>query len=318
MNWAQAIEPTEIIAAQQRIERFIFRTPLVPAEEWSDELGIELRFKAENLQHVGAFKSRGATNAVMALTAEEAIRGVVTHSSGNHAAALARAATLRGIPVHVVMPENSSAVKLAAVRAWGVDPVLCPPTPEDRQRVADEIARETGATLIHPFDNRQVVAGQGTVGLEIVEQWPQVQDIVVPVGGGGLLAGVLIAVKTRNPAVRVFGAEPAWADDAWRSLRSNRLESPTRLDTVADGLRTGLGQLTFPIIRSLVDDILLVTEEAIIPTATELLRRVRLLAEPSGAVATAAVCEHAERFAGRRVAVVISGGNTDPFAWHGR
>jgi threonine dehydratase len=301
----------DIRTAHERIVKHVVRTPLIPNALLTKELGCDVHFKCENLQHVGAFKTRGACNAVFSLTDEEAQRGVVTHSSGNHAAALARAAAIRGIPAHIVMPHNSSRIKLAAVEALGVRPVLCEPDAESRQRGADEIQKSTGATLIHPYNNTAVMAGQGTVGLEILEQLENVDTVVVPVGGGGLLSGVLVAIKSLRPEIEVIAAEPVWADDAARSLKSGQIEMPTRYDTIGDGLRTPLGELTFAVIQSLLDDILLVEEETIAAATRAIAHRAKLIAEPSGAVPLAAVFQHRQRFAGRRVALVISGGNLD-------
>ncbi|RMF37514.1 MAG: threonine/serine dehydratase [Planctomycetota bacterium] len=284
---------------------------MVANERIDARYGMRLRFKAENLQHVGAFKARGAANAVLALPPDLAALGVVTHSSGNHAAALARAARLRNIPAHIVMPRNSAQNKIDAVRSYGIEPVFCQPTAESRQAEADRIRAETGATLVHPYDDPAVMAGQGTVGLELLEQVDDLQDVIVPVGGGGLASGVLVAIKSLRPEVRVYAAEPALADDAYRSLQSGRIEMPVRYDTVADGLRTPLGQHTFPVLQSLVDDILRVPEERILPAVCKLLSEVKLLAEPSGAVALAAALENQPLFAGRTVAVVVSGGNID-------
>jgi threonine dehydratase len=301
----------DIRAARRRIQPHVLRTPLAPSASLSADLGCTLYFKCENLQHAGVFKARGACNAVLALDDDSAGRGVVTHSSGNHAAALSRAATIRGIPAHIVMPHNSRPNKLAAVRAYGIEPVLCEPTAESRQATADRVQEQTGATLIHPYNNPLVMAGQGTVGLEILEQLDDVDCVVVPVGGGGLLSGILIAVKSLRPQVEVIAAEPAWADDAARSLKSGRIEMPSRYDTVADGLRTPLGELTFPVIRTLVDDLLLVEEEAILQATRAIAARARLVAEPSGAVPLAAITQHRARFQGRNVVAVISGGNLD-------
>ena len=238
-------------------------------------------------------------------------RGVVTHSSGNHAAALARAAKLRGIAAHIVMPENSARIKLAAVRSLGVEPVLCESTPAAREAMADEVMRMTGATMIHPFNDSRVIAGQGTVGLEILKQYPDVETIVVPVGGGGLLAGTLIAVKSLKPSVRVIAAEPEWANDAFRSMQSGQIEPVLRTDSIADGLRTSLGSLTFPIIHQLVDEILCASETAINEAMQELSNRAKMIAEPSGAVPMAVLHQHRERFAEQRIVCVVSGGNRD-------
>ena len=297
--------------ARERISAHVARTPCILSEPLSRQLGCRLYLKAENLQHAGAFKSRGALNAVLELDEATAARGVVTHSSGNHAAALARAARLRGIDAHIVMPENAARHKVEAVRSLGIEPHFCAPDTAARQTAAEAIRRETGATLVHPFDQLAVMAGQGTVALEILEQVPQLDSIIAPVGGGGLLAGILTACKTLQPQVRVFGAEPAFADDARRSLASGRIEMPTRYDTIADGLRTCLGTQTFPVIQTHVDGILLVTEDEIRRAMRRIAENAHLVAEPSGAVAFAAAAAHAEQFRNRTVVVVISGGNVD-------
>lgn len=306
-----AIGWPEIEAAQGRIRPWIFRTAVTELQGWTGSTTASLAVKCENQQRNFAFKARGACNAVMSLTAEQAQQGVVTHSSGNHAAALAWAAQQRGIAAHIVMPENSAKIKLDAVRRLGVQPVLCGRTNEDRERVASEVAERTGAVFIHPFDHPDVIAGQGTVAVEILAQYPQADTLVVPVGGGGLLAGTLLAVQTLRPEIQVFAAEPELADDAFRSLKSGRIEPVLRTDTVADGLRTSLGQLTFPIIQSLVQDVLCVSEQSICRCVSELALSSRLIAEPSGVVALAAIQEHAELFRDRRVVAVLSGGNLD-------
>lgn len=313
----------QIEAAAQRIRSLVVETPVIPFASLSHEVGCSISIKCENFQHGFAFKARGACNAVFSLTDEEATRGVVTHSSGNHAAALARAAKLRGIRAHIVMPENSARVKLAAVRSLGVEPVMCESTPAAREAMANRVMRTTGATLIHPFNDARVIAGQGTVGLEILRQYPDVETIVVPVGGGGLLAGTLIAVKSLKPSVRVIAAEPEWANDAFRSLQSGQIEPVLRTDSIADGLRTPLGSLTFPIIFQLVDEILCVSESAIKDAMQQLGTHAKMIVEPSGAVPLAVVNQHRDRFAAQRVVCVVSGGNRDSQAlqdgagsWH--
>ncbi|MCA9062635.1 MAG: threonine/serine dehydratase [Planctomycetaceae bacterium] len=298
-----------IRTAHERIHDCIIRTPTVNSPVIGSDIGCDLWLKCENLQFGGAFKARGACNAVLSLTDEQAAAGVVTHSSGNHAAALARAARIRGITAHIVMPENSSPVKLAAVRAFGIEPILCGPSSAEREQTCERIRRETNATLIHPFDHADVIAGQGTVALEILEQLDAIDTVVVPVGGGGLLAGTLVAVKSLRPSVRVVAAEPSLADDAVRSLQAGVIQAPLRYDTVADGLRTQLGQLTFPIIQQLLDEILTVDEDQILDATTRLMLQGKLLSEPSGAVTTACVLQHGGQFSGQRVVAVISGGN---------
>ncbi|MCR9292980.1 MAG: threonine/serine dehydratase [bacterium] len=306
-----AISLAEIEAAQERIASHVVHTPCVLSERLSQELGCEFYLKAENLQHVGAFKARGATNAVFCLSDDEASRGVVTHSSGNHAAALARAAALRGIQAHIVMPENSARSKIQSVRSYGVEPVFCEPTAEAREQTAERIRDQTGATLIHPYDHPQVIAGQGTVGLEILQQVPNVEMVVAPLGGGGLLSGILIATHALRPDVRVYGAEPELADDAFRSLQAGTIQMPSRYDSVADGLRSPLGTRTFPVVQSLVREILLVSEQQIRTSMRKIAESAKLVAEPSGAVSTAAVFQHPQLFQAKVVVAVVSGGNLD-------
>ncbi len=301
----------EIEAAAELIRLQVIETPTMPMDALIRELGCSIALKCENLQHGAAFKARGACNAVFSLSDEEAARGVVTHSSGNHAAALARAAKLRGITAHIVMPRNSARVKLAAVRSLGVEPIMCDSTPAAREAKAAEVMRQTGATMIHPFNDPRVIAGQGTVALEILGQYPDVTTIVVPVGGGGLLAGTLIAVKTLKPSVTVVAAEPEWADDAFRSLQSGQIEPILRTDSIADGLRTPLGSLTFPIIYGLVDEVLCVSEASIMHALEAIENSSNMSVEPSGAVSLAVVDQHRGRFANQRVVCVVSGGNRD-------
>ena len=301
----------DIRQAAERIRPHVLMTPAVEAWRLHQELGCRLHFKCENLQYGFAFKARGACNAVFSLSDEDAAKGVVTHSSGNHAAALARAAVLRGLKAHIVMPHNSARVKLEAVRSLGVEPILCEPDSASREATAADVQRQTGATMIHPFNDARVIAGQGTAALEILRQVPDVDTIIVPVGGGGLLAGTLMAVKSIRPDIRVFAAEPAWADDACRSLKSGNIEPALRTDTIADGLRTPLGTLTFPIIQHFVDEILCVDEATILRATAMLAQRCRLVAEPSGAVPLGAMFQHPAMFAGSKTVALISGGNLD-------
>lgn len=301
----------DVEQAAERIADHVLRTPSVEVETISNRLGCRLFFKAENLQHAGAFKTRGAVNAVFSLSEEEARRGVVTHSSGNHAAALARAAKLRGIRAHVVMPENASPKKIAAVRSYGVEPVFSGPSTPEREATAESLRKQTGATLVHPFESREVMSGQGTVGLELLDQIESLDAVFVPVGGGGLLSGVLVAIKAIRPEVRVYAVEPTLADDTARSLKVGSPQSPTRYDTVADGLRTQVGSNPFPIIESLVDDLFLVEDQAILSAMRVIAEEAHLVAEPSGATAFAGLIDHASEFQGQTVAAVISGGNLD-------
>ena len=301
----------DIRSAADRIGSYIIETPVLQSEPLNAEFGMQLFFKCENLQHIGAFKARGACNAVMSLSEADAVAGVVTHSSGNHAAALARAARIRGITAHIVMPHNSAAVKLNAVRRLGVTPILCEPSAAAREAMADEVMARTGATLIHPYNNADVIAGQGTVSLELLKQVSQLDAVICPVGGGGLLSGTLIAIKTLHPNIKVYAAEPAWADDCARSVDSGSIQQNSRYDTIADGLRTPLGTLTFPIIYALVDDVLRVDEQSILPAVDQMQADLRVIIEPSAAVPLAAIRHYPQLFQHQRVGVIVSGGNRD-------
>jgi threonine dehydratase len=306
-----AVDLAAIQAAAKRIAPLVHRTPLIRSQLLNTFCDSEIWFKCENLQKVGAFKARGASNAVFSLDEEHAAAGVATHSSGNHAAALARAAGLRGITAHIVMPENAPEVKKDATRCYGGHIIECEATLAARETTLEQLVAETGATVIHPYDNAAVIAGQGTVGLEVLEQLENVDVVVVPVGGGGLLSGVAVAIKALRPEVEIVAAEPAGADDAFRSFGLGRLVPQTNPQTIADGLLTSLGLLNFPIIQACVDTILTVEEDSIIRAMQMQWSRLKTVVEPSGAVSFAAILEYPERFRGRRVAAVISGGNLD-------
>jgi threonine dehydratase len=274
------------------------------------ETGAHLFFKCENFQKAGAFKSRGACNAVFSMSDVEAQRGVATHSSGNHAAALARAAALRGIAAHIVMPNNAPKPKQQAVAGYGARIILCEPTLAARERTCHLVMETTGATLIHPYNDYRIIAGQATAAVELLKEIPDLDIVIAPVGGGGLLSGTALAVKAIRPQARVFGAEPAQADDAAESLKAGRIISKPA-NTVADGLRTMLGERTFSIIRDQVDEIATVTEEGIVSAMRRMWEILKIVVEPSGAVPFAAVREHARTFAGQRVGIILSGGNVD-------
>ena len=307
------VTATDIAEAAERIAPFVHRTPLVSNRSIDELAGCELWLKAENLQKVGAFKARGAHNAIMALGQEEAVAGIVTHSSGNHAAAVALAAANRGITAHVVMPANAPKVKQAAVASYGAEITLCSPTLEAREAAVARIQAQTGAVLVHPYDDAMVIAGQGTTGAEIVQQLElrPPDAVVVPVGGGGLLAGVAVAITEALPNCEIIAAEPSGADDAYRSFRAGELIPQTDPNTVADGLLTSLGRLNFAIITELVDDVLLVDDGAIMAAMELIWTRAKLVVEPSGAVAVAVVLGNRDRFAGRRVVAILTGGNVD-------
>lgn len=301
----------EIRAAHQRIEPHVHRTPVMTSSQLNEKIGGELFFKCENLQKVGAFKARGASNAVFGLDLETATAGVATHSSGNHGAALAMAARARGIPAYVVMPSNAPAVKKAAIAGYGAIIRECEPTTAAREAMLAEVVSETGAHEIHPFHDPRVIAGQATVAVELLEQVQDLDAVVVPVGGGGLLSGVALAVKALAPGVEVIASEPAGADDAFRSFGTGELHQQLNPNTIADGLRTSLGKLNFEIIKQHVDTIVTVEDSEILEGLKLLLTRLKQVVEPSGAVTFAAALAHPERFRGRRVGVVLSGGNLD-------
>jgi threonine dehydratase len=306
-------DPTfeDVLAAAERIAGRVHRTPVMTSSAIDEIVGARLHFKCENLQKVGAFKARGATNAVLALGDEDAARGVATHSSGNHAAALAFAATSRGIPAHVVMPRTAPPVKRAAVAGYGAEITECEPTLEARETTLEAVVARTGATFIHAYDNPKVIAGQGTAALELLADVPDLEVVMAPVGGGGLMSGTAIAVSASRPDIELWGSEPAGADDAARSLRDGTRYPSVEPRTIADGLLTSLSDRTFRILSSRLEGILTVEDRTIVGAMRLLWERMKLVVEPSGAVPLAAVLEHRDRFAGRRVGLIVSGGNVD-------
>jgi threonine dehydratase len=297
--------------AQTRIARHVHRTPVMTCAAIDDEVGAMLVFKCEHLQKVGAFKARGACNAVLSLDDGVARRGVVTHSSGNHGAALAYAARQRGIPAWVVMPENAPAVKQANVGRFGATIRLCAPTLAAREAACADVARESGATLIHPFDDSRVIAGQGTAAMELLEAVPDLDIVVAPCGGGGLLSGTAIAATSINPRIRVLGTEPANADDAARSFASGTLQPLAAATTIADGLRTTLSQRTLTALRRHVAAFGTCSEEGIARAMRMMFERMKQVVEPSAAVPLACLLERSLDVAGKRVGVIVSGGNVD-------
>ncbi len=310
---SHAVTLAEIQAAADRLRGRVHRTPVVTCRALDELAGRRLFLKCENLQKVGAFKFRGATNAVRRLPADDAARGVLTHSSGNHAQALALAARDRGIPAYVVMPRNATAAKLQATEGYGARVTLCEPTLRARETTAARVQAETGATFVHPYDDPHVIAGQGTLGLELMEQVPGLDAVIGPVGGGGMLSGVTLAVRGLDPAVRVFAAEPAGADDAARSKAAGVLVPQTGPDTLADGLLTSLGELTWPVIRDEVEAVLTVPDGEIVAAMRRVWERAKLVIEPSAAVGVAVALSEAFRaLPGMdRVGVVLTGGNVD-------
>jgi threonine dehydratase len=301
----------DILNAHQRIMDYIHQTPVLQSSGINRLLGCSLFFKCENFQKVGAFKFRGACNAVFSLSEKQAKKGVATHSSGNHAAALALAAKLRGIKAYVVMPETSSKIKIVAVTGYGAEITYCKPTLEARESTLDKVAKETNAQFIHPYNDFRVICGQGTAAKEFLEKIPDLDYIVAPVGGGGLLSGTAITVKALCSEVKVLAAEPKNADDAWRSFKSGKLVPSVNPKTVADGLLTSLSPLTFKIIQENVNDIITVREETIIHAMRIIWERMKIIVEPSAAVALAIVIENPDQFKGKRVGIILSGGNVD-------
>ncbi|MGA2975442.1 MAG: threonine/serine dehydratase [Spirochaetia bacterium] len=301
----------DIRRAAERIRPYAHRTPLLTSATMDALTGGAVFFKCECFQRVGAFKFRGAANAVFSLPDDAARRGVTTHSSGNHAQALALAARLRGIDACIVMPRNAPKVKVEAVRGYGARIVFCGNAPEDREQAMREVARQTGAEFIHPSDDLRVIAGQGTCALEILDAAPDLDAIVTPVGGGGLLSGTALAVRALSPRTQVIGAEPSAADDAYRSFTTGTLFPSGNPSTIADGLRTSLGPNTFPIVLACVARIALASEEAIVRAMRLVWERMKIVIEPSAAVPLAAIMEGALDVRGKRVAIVLSGGNVD-------
>jgi threonine dehydratase len=300
-----------IRAADQRIRSYIHRTPVLTNSWLNDACRAFLFFKCENFQKVGAFKARGATNAVFALDDETAQRGVATHSSGNHGAAVARAAKLRGISAHIVMPSNSAKVKIRAVEGYSAQVVFCEPTEESREIKCAEVINKTGATLIHSFENEHVISGQGTAAMELLEDITDLDVIMCPVGGGGLLSGTAIAAKSMRPQIKVIGVEPENADDAAQSFRAGRRLVTEKKFTIADGLRTNIGEPNFAIIQQYVDDIVTVSEEAIVSAMRTIWETMKIVIEPSAGVPYAAIMENKIAVSGKRIGIILTGGNVD-------
>jgi threonine dehydratase len=300
-----------IRAAHERIRLYINHTPVLTSSRLDDASGALLFFKCENFQKIGAFKARGATNAVFSLDDATAMCGVATHSSGNHGAALARAAKLRGIPAHIVMPSNSAKVKVRAVESYGAHIVFCEPTEAARESACADVIAKTGATLIHSFENEDVITGQGTTAVELLEDVSNLDLVMCPVGGGGLLCGTAVAAKSMRPKIKVIAVEPANADDAAQSFRAKRLIRTEKKFTIADGLRTNVGAPNFAIIQRYVDDIVTVSEEAIVLAMRTIWETMKIVIEPSAVVPYAAILESKIDIGGKRVGIILTGGNVD-------
>lgn len=301
----------DIRQAAERIQPYIHRTPVLTNESLNAQVSAQVFLKAENLQKVGAFKFRGACNAVFSLTDEEAARGVCTHSSGNHAQALALAARMRGIPSYIVMPNNAPDVKKNAVAGYGGQITFCAPTLEAREATLTRIYEKTGANVVHPYNDERVIAGQGTAALELLEDVPDLEVILAPVGGGGLLSGTSIAATETKKGIRVLAGEPEMADDAYRSMQSGTIIPSISPKTIADGLLTSLGSHTFPIVQQRVEQIVTVSERGIINAMRFVWERAKIIIEPSAAVPVGVLWEKKIDLTGLKVGVILSGGNVD-------
>jgi len=302
---------TDIQQAARRIKPYAHRTPVITNESLNQQVSARMYLKCENFQKVGAFKFRGACNAVFSLSEEEAARGVCTHSSGNHAQALALAAKLRGISAYIVMPYNAPSVKKNAVAGYGSQITFCEPTLEARESMLDRIRLDTGASVVHPYNDERVIAGQGTAALELLEDVPDLDVIITPVGGGGLLSGTSIAATETKRGIRVIAGEPEMADDAYRSMKAGEIIPSVNPKTIADGLLTSLGTITFPIIQERVEQIVTVSEAGIIASMKFIWERAKIVIEPSAAVAVGVLWEKKIDLHGLKVGVILSGGNVD-------
>lgn len=300
-----------VLQAYQRIKHQVHRTPVLTSGAIDTISGAKLFFKCENFQRVGAFKFRGASNAVLSLPPDQLANGVVTHSSGNHAAALALAAQLKNIPAYIVMPENSPEIKKQAVASYGANITLCPPTLEDREKYTLELIAKTGATFIHPYNNPQVITGQGTAAFELLSDYMDLDMLVVPVGGGGLLSGSLLSAKAMNETMKIIAAEPLGADDAWKSFYSGKWHASIHPNTLADGLLTSLGDLNFQIIKENLNEVVRVNDEMIQNAMKLFWERMKIVVEPSGAIGLAAVLSYPDYFASKKIGIIISGGNRE-------
>lgn len=306
-----SISKTDIEQAHERIKPFIHKTPVLTCSTINQLAGAELFFKCENFQKIGAFKIRGGMNAALSLSKEKAANGIATHSSGNHAQAIAYAARQLGIKAYIVMPDNSPGVKVNAVKGYGAEVTFCENNQRAREETLQAIVDRTGAEFIHPYNDERVITGQATCAKELIEEIPSLDFLLAPVGGGGLLSGTLLSAHYFSPATKVVAAEPEGAADAVLSLKSGKIETAPYINTIADGLLTKLGDKTFPIIQQYVTDILTVSDKEIISTLRLIYERMKIVIEPSSAVTLAALLKNKELFAGKRAGIILSGGNVD-------
>jgi threonine dehydratase len=301
----------DIEATHEAIQPLIHRTPVLTCSAIDERAGASLFFKCENFQKVGAFKMRGASNAAVRLSEADRRKGLATHSSGNHAQAVALSAKMLGVPAYIVMPENAPAAKRAATEGYGAQITSCENTLAARESTLQKVVEETGATFIHPYNDYNVIGGQATCAKELLEDVEKLDILTAPVGGGGLMSGTLLSARYFAPGVKVYGAEPEAVDDAYRSLKTGQLQSNTTINTIADGLRTNLGEKTFDILQRELDALFLVTEAEILQAMRLIWERMKIIIEPSCAVPLAAILKNPEMFAGKRVGVILTGGNVD-------
>ena len=302
---------SDITLAAGRIKGYIHKTPVLSSKTINQILETDIFFKCENFQKVGAFKFRGAINAVLSLPQDVLEKGVCTHSSGNHAQALSLAAKMANTPAYIVMPENAPRVKVNAVKGYGAEIIFCEPSLQAREKTLEKVQQRTGSVFIHPYDNSSVIAGQGTAAKELLEKITGLDIIMAPVGGGGLMSGTCISARHINPRIRIYGAEPGNANDAQQSFRQKRFIPSVNPDTLADGLLTSLSEKTFRILSEHLDDILTCSEESIIAAMRLIFERMKIIAEPSGAVPLACIIDNPDIFRGKRTGIIISGGNLD-------
>ena len=301
----------DIVAAHDRIAPFIHRTPVLTNKSLNELSGAELYFKCENFQKAGSFKIRGATNTVELLNQDELGRGIATTSSGNHGAALSMAVSRRNGKTKVVMPHNTPKIKVKNVERNGGEVIWCEPDQTSREEVLKDLVVKTGSTVVHPYNDERIVMGQGTAGKELIEDHPDLDAIVSPVSGGGLLSGTLLSAQGINPKIKVYGAEPLEADDTFLSLQRGEIVPNKTINTICDGLRAQIGTITFPIIQSYVEEVITLTEEEIIESMKMIWERMKIVVEPSCSITLAAVLKSRDRFAGKKVGLIISGGNVD-------
>ncbi|WP_218186216.1 pyridoxal-phosphate dependent enzyme [Marinifilum fragile] len=303
------ITKQNLLDTHQRIKDYIHRTPILSSQLINEMVGAELFFKCENFQKMGAFKMRGASNAILQLSKTEKEFGVATHSSGNFAQALALAAKLQGIKAYIVMPSNAPEIKKAAVKGYGGEIIECEANLQARESTLNDVVNKTGAIFLHPYNDYHVIQGQGTAAMELIEDYPDLDSIFAPVGGGGLLAGTALAAHHFSPSTKVIAGEPMGADDAWQSFQKGEIVPQTNPNTVADGLLTSLGDKTFPIIKEHVEDIIRVEEKEIVSAMRLIWERMKIVVEPSSAVALAALIKEKEKYQNQKIGIIISGGN---------